>query len=80
MGEKNLLKHKIIKVKIYTGTFSKNQVNFGFGCVFKDLFTGEVKEEKLHKGTEKFDDVKEYDIKGEEYLTDFYIRLPQLMN
>ena len=76
MGEEKLLKHKIIKVKIYTGTYSKKQVIFGFGCVFKDLFTGEVKEEKLHKGTEQFDDVTEYDIKGEEYLTDFHIRIP----
>ena len=76
MGEQNLLKHKIIKVKIYTGTFSEKKVIFGFGCVFKDLFTGEVKEEKVHKGTEQFEDVKEYDIKGGEYLTDFHIRFP----
>ena len=76
MGEGNLLKHKIIKVKIYTGTYSEKQVIFGLGCVFKDLFTGEIKEEKVHKGTEPFVDVKEYDIKGEEYLTDFYIRIP----
>ena len=74
MGEENLLKHKIIKVKIYTGKISEKHVIFGLGFVFKDLFTGEVKEEKVHKGTEQFEDVKDYDIKGEEYLTDFYIR------
>ena len=74
MGEENLLKHKIIKVKIYTGTYSEKKVIFGFSCVFKDLFTGKIKEEKVHKGTEQFEDVKEYDIKGEEYLTDFHIR------
>lgn len=76
MGEETLLKHKIIKIKIYSGTFSEKQVIFGFGCVFKNLYTGEIKEEKVHKGTDQFLDVKEYEIRGEEYLTDFHIRFP----
>ena len=67
MGEEELLKHKIIKVKIFTGTFSEKQVIFGFSCIFKNIYTGKIKEEKVHKGTEQFVDVKEYEIKGEGY-------------
>ena len=74
MGEKELLKHKIVKINIYTGNYSEKQAIFGFSCVFKNLFTGEIKKEKEHKGTEQFVDVKEFEIKDDEYLTGFHIR------
>ena len=76
MGEEELLKHKIIKLKIYTGKFQEKQVIFGISCTFQNLFTGEIKEPIEHRGSEEFVDVKEIEIKGEEYLTDFHIRFP----
>ena len=76
MGEEELLKHKIIKLKIYSGKFQDKQVIFGINCTFQNLFTGEIKEPKDHRGSEDFIDVKEIEIKAEEYLTDFHIRFP----
>ena len=74
LGEDTLLKLKIIKIKIYTGTYQNKKAIFGLGITFKNLFTGETLPCREHKGSQQFDDVKEFSIKGDEYLTDFHVR------
>lgn len=75
MGEE-LLKYKIVKIKVYTGTYSEKQVILGFSCVFRNLINGEEIDELEHKGKEQYIDVKEFEIKNREYLTAFHIRYP----
>ena len=74
MGEEELLKNKIVKVKIYTGKYQGKNVIMGVAFTFKNYFSGEIKPCNEHKGSEQFEDVKEMDIKGDEYLVDFNIR------
>ena len=74
LGKDTLLKLKIIKIKIYTGTIQDKKVIFGIGITFKNLFTGETLPCREHNGSQQFDDVKEFSIKGDEYLTDFHVR------
>ena len=76
MGEKELLKYKIVKIKIYTGSYSNKQVIFGLSYVFRNLDTHENINEQEHKPSEEFIDVKEFEIKNQEFLTDFHIRFP----
>lgn len=76
IGEEELLKSKITKVKIFTGKKDGKDVIVGVGFTFKNYFTGEEMPCKEHLGSIKYDDFKELDIKGDEYLTDFHIRLP----
>ena len=76
MGEEELLKNKIVKIKIYSGHYQGKEAIFGVGIVHKNFFTGETKACEEHKGSEQFEDVKEFDIKSDEYLVDFHIRFP----
>ena len=76
MGEEELLKNKIIKVKIFTGKNDGKDVIVGVGFTFKNYFSGEEMPSKEHLGSLQYDDFKELDIKSDEYLTDFHIRLP----
>ena len=41
---------------------------------FRNIITGEIKSPKVHLGTDKYLDLKELAISGNEYLTDFHIR------
>ena len=74
IGEEELLKNKIVKVKIYTGKYQGKNAIMGVAFTFKNYFSGEIKPCNEHKGSEQFEDVKEMDIKGDEYLVDFNIR------
>ena len=74
LGEETLINLKIIKIKIYTGTYKGYPIICGLGITFKNLSTGEILYCKEHKGSGQFNDVKEFNIKGNEYLTDFHIR------
>ena len=74
MGEEELLKNKIVKVKIYTGKYQGKNAIMGVAFTFKNYFSGETKPCNEHKGSEQFEDVKEMNIKGDEYLVDFNIR------
>jgi hypothetical protein len=72
MGEKELLKRKIIKIKVYTGKYNGKDAIFGISVTFKNLSNGAI-EEIDHKGSKDFEDVKEFVIGGQ-FLTDFHIR------
>lgn len=74
MGKEELLNYKIIKVKIYTGMIEDKKVIFGLSLTYKNILTGEIKPPLDHIGSDKYLDIKEFDISGNEYLTDFHIR------
>ena len=74
-GKNILLKLKIIKIKIYSGTYKGKKAIVGVEFTYRNLLSDETFL-KEHKGTEQFYDIKEFDIKKDEYLTDFHIRFP----
>ena len=74
MGKEELLNYKIINVKIYSGMIENKKAIFGFSLTFRNIITGEIKSPKVHLGTDKYLDLKELAISGNEYLTDFHIR------
>ena len=76
IGEEELLKNKIIKVKIFTGKKDGKDVIVGVGFTFKSYSSGEEMPCKEHLGSLQYEDFKELDIKSDEYLTDFRIRVP----
>jgi len=76
LGEKELLKYKIIKIKIYTGKYQEQTVIIGVDVTYKNIFTGQILNRE-HKGKLIILDVKELEMKSGEYLTDFYIRFPE---
>jgi len=69
-----LLRYKIIKVKIYFNEKDKDQEYYivGIGFTYENLFTGEIKEIE-HKGTDKISGMKELEIKAGDYLKQFHI-------
>ena len=75
-GEKgeDLLKYKIVKIRIYTGKFGEKKAIVGVSFVYKNLFTGKIEPQKDHRGSIEHDDVKDFEIRTGEYLTDFHIR------
>ena len=74
MGEEELLKHKIVKIKIFTGEFSGKKAIFGIDVTYKNLSTGEIKKTQEHRGSEQFLDSKELEIGPNDYLINFHIR------
>ena len=76
LGQKELLKMKITKIKVYTGLYQNKNAIFGISTTFRNFVTGETKE-IVHKGSQDFIDVKEFVLQSGEYLTDFHIRLPE---
>ena len=76
LGEKELLKYKITKIKIYTGKYQEQTVIIGVDVTYKNIFTGEILIRE-HKGKLIILDVKEFEMKSGEYLTDFYVRFPE---
>ena len=74
IGEKELLKLKIVKIRIFLGKYKEKDCIFGYNITFKNFITGEIKNTGDHIGNDDFIDVKEFNIKDDEYLTDFHIR------
>ena len=77
MGEEGLLKNKIIKITIYTGKYKNKDAIIGIDFTFKNYFSGEIKSNQEHRGSENFQDFKELNINSDEYLIDFHIRYPE---
>jgi len=77
VDEKIALRKKIIKIEIYTGKKkieqNEKECISGIKLTYRDLYNGKT-EEIVHKGTQNFEDVKEFKINPGEYLSDFYIR------
>ena len=75
-GEKELLKMKIIKIKVYTGLYQMQTVIVGISTTFRNVVTGEIRVID-HIGSLDYTDFKEFVIDNNNYLTDFHIRLPE---
>ena len=73
MGEEELLKSKIVKVKIYKGKYQGKDAIFGVGFTFKNYYSGETRSFE-HIGTEKFEIVEEFNFRDDDYLIGFHIR------
>ena len=76
IGEAELLKLKLVNIKIYTGVYNNKTAIIGICTTFKNTFTGKTLKTVEHRGSDDFVDVKELVIKGDEFLTDFHIRFP----
>ena len=72
----DLLKMKIIKIKVYTGLLEEKFFILGISVTFQNIITGEIKESDIHRGSMNYNDCKEFVICRGEYLTDFHIRFP----
>ena len=64
-GKNIILKLKIIKIKIYSGTYQGKKAIFGVEFTYRNLLSDETFL-KERKGTEQFEDIKEFDIKRDE--------------
>jgi hypothetical protein len=76
IGQKELMKMKITKIKVYIGLYQNKNAIMGISTTFRNFVTGAIKEID-HKGSQDFIDVKEFALQTGEYLTDFHIRLPE---
>ena len=76
IGQKELMKMKITKIKVYTGLYQNKNAIMGISTTFRNFVTGKIKEID-HKGSQDFIDIKEFALQTGEYLTDFHIRLPE---
>ena len=72
-GGKELLNYKIIKIKIYKGEFEGKDAILGVSFTYRNLINGNILVSE-HKGSADFLDVKELELQGDEYITDFHIR------
>ena len=80
MGEENLLKHKIIKVKIYTGTYSEKKVIFGFGCISKIYLKEKLKKKKFIKEQNNLKMLKNMILKGKNIWLIFILDSIMMLN
>lgn len=71
--EIELLKSRIINIKIFSNMYEGKEIINGIEYTFKNLNTGKT-QNILHRGSYNFINVKEFRINNNEYLTDFYIR------
>ena len=75
IGKKELLKHKIINIKIYTKVINKQNNIVGIEYTLRNLFNG--KDVVMsHKASNEFDDHISLDIKNDEYLNEIKVRFP----
>ena len=74
IGEDNLLKSKIIKIKIFLGKYNEKICINGIAYTYKNLCTGNITTYE-HRGSDEYINFKELIIKNDEYLTDFHIRI-----
>ena len=75
LGKDELIRYKIINIKIYTKVIEEKNYIIGLGYIMRNLFNG--KEIAIsHKASEEFDDFKELKIKSSEYLKELNVRFP----
>ena len=74
--QEEILKYKIIKIKIYYNSKEKDKVDkqsiIGISLTYRNYITGEIREIE-HKGTDETTGMKELLIKPGEYLKKFHI-------
>ena len=74
IGENDILKYKISKIKIFSTKHEENEIILGVEVTYTNRLTGETKNFTNHIGTEPLFDTKEMNLKSTEYLSDFYIK------
>ena len=71
----NYLYYKIQKIKIWSGKKDSKDIINGIQVWYKNILDGKVISPGEFKGDEGNDNVQEFEIKPNEYLTDFHIRI-----
>ena len=74
LGE-NYLNYKIQKIKIWSGEKDSNKIIKGIQVWYKNLLDGNIITPGEFKGDEGNDNVVEFEVKPNEYLTDFHVRI-----
>jgi hypothetical protein len=74
LGE-NYLYYKIIKIKIWTGKIDSKDIINGVQVFYKNILDGNIITPGEYKGDEGCDNVYEFEIKSNEYLINFHIRV-----
>jgi hypothetical protein len=74
IGENDILKYKISKIKIFSTKNEEKELILGIEVTYTNRLTGEAKSIANHIGTEPLFDTKEINLKSNEYLSDFYIK------
>ena len=74
IGENEILKYKISKIKIFSTKNEENEVILGVEVTYSNRLTGETKNFTNHIGTQPVFDTKEMNLKSNEYLSDFFIK------
>ena len=68
IGNNELIKYKIINIKIFTGAENGKKNIIGLEYTLRHLYTGKTVV-KLHKGSDEYEEMHELKIKSGEYLT-----------
>ena len=71
----NYLYYKIQKIKIWSGKKDSKDIINGIQVWYKNILDGKLVSPGEFKGDEGNDNVIEFEIKSNEYLTDFHIRI-----
>ena len=74
LGE-NYLYYKIIKIKIWSGKIDSKDVINGIQVFYKNILDGKIITPGEYKGDEGLNFVDEFEIKSNEYLINFHIRV-----
>ena len=71
--KENYLRFKIVKLKVWSGQIDNSDIIYGIQAFYKNLITGKIIESNEYKG-EGFTKVEEFEIKSNEYLSNFKVR------
>ena len=76
-NENDFLKYSIKKIKIFSGKKNDNIIIGGIQLTYKNHLTQELKELNMRKGKIDYEDedVETFEIKSNEYLINFYVRI-----
>ena len=74
LGE-NYLYYKITKIKIWSGKIDSKDIINGVQVFYKNILDGNIITPGEYKGDEGCDCVEEFEIKSNEYLINFHIRV-----
>ena len=74
ISENKIIEYKIIKIRVYLGYINGKKNILGIGCTYKNIFNGKIKE-TINKGNIEAEEVEEFCIKNNEYLSNVYFQL-----
>ena len=77
--ENKITEYKIIKIWIYLGYINGKKNILGIGCTYKNIFNGKIKE-TINKGNIEAEEIEEFYIKNNEYLSNVYLQLSDMLS